>query len=129
MPNAHRAIGLYSRTNRSRKTNGTSMFLGQVDGRSAISRRVRDLERGYLSSLPEPVTTAQRSLVSSLAAIQVRLELLQASIARGEVISDHELVRLSRAHRAALSDLGLTKPTEPKHRTLAEVLAEGRNTP
>jgi hypothetical protein len=92
---------------RSRLSNGSSLFLGKVDGRSALARRQRDLQRAYAAELGGTLTTAQMARVAQVAALQVRAEQLQAAIANGDPIRDEDLVRVTNALRREIADLGL----------------------
>ncbi|MEZ0020066.1 hypothetical protein [Sinorhizobium fredii] len=119
MPADSAVITKPSPTVRSRITNGSSCFLGKVDGRSALARRQRDLQHAYAEDLGNDLTAAQRVRVAQVAALTVRAEMLQAAIANGEPVVDEDLVRVSNALRRELADLGLkgsrasAAPVEP----------------
>ncbi len=102
-------------SSRSARTNG-SPFLGQVDGRSAAARRHRDLERAYAADLGGPLTTAQRVTIGQAAALTVRAEQMQASIARGDPVDGEEMIRLANTLERLITALGLKgapAPSEP----------------
>ncbi|QIA21510.1 hypothetical protein [Mesorhizobium sp. AA22] len=78
---------------RSRKANGSSLFLGRVDARSVEGRRQKELEADLLADLGGNATSLQKHRVHVMAGLMVRQELLVASQARGEDSGD-ELVRV-----------------------------------
>jgi hypothetical protein len=80
-------------TVRSRKANGSSLFLGRVDARSVTGRRQKELEADLQAELGGNATSLQKHRVHIMAGLMVRQELLVASQARGEDSGD-ELVRV-----------------------------------
>ena len=74
---------------RSRLTNGTTLFLGDVDGRSAIARRFGDLvseleaERGGRAAMG----SVQRQAVRAYATLCVERERIETKMAAGETIN------------------------------------------
>lgn len=100
---------------RSRKTNGSTAFLGKVDGRSVIARRYRDLVTAYTEQLGGELTTWQAVKVSQLAGLTVRAEQLQTQIATGDPdFDDDALVRVENALRRSAAELGLDRPQDTK---------------
>lgn len=75
--------------NRSAVSNGTSLFLGDVDGRSALARRFRDLvleleaERGGADAMG----SVQRQAVRAYATLCVERERIETRMAAGETIN------------------------------------------
>jgi hypothetical protein len=63
---------------RSRITNG--VLLPGVDGRSAWSRRAKDVLAAHLSDIPDP-TAAERSIIRRASVLTVELERLEAQFA------------------------------------------------
>jgi hypothetical protein len=108
---------------RSRKTNGKSIFLGKVDGRSVIARRYRDLERAYSAELGGNLSLWQQVKVSQAASLTVRAEQIQSAIAAGHTtINDEDLVRVANALRRELVDLGLDRNPTPARPDLGTYL-------
>jgi hypothetical protein len=66
------------RKQRSRITNGT--LLPGVDGRSAWTRRAKDVIAAHLSDIPDP-TAAERSIIRRASVLTVELERLEAQFA------------------------------------------------
>jgi hypothetical protein len=64
---------------RSKVTNGRALFDGDVDGRSAWARRLRDLIRLYVADLggEDNVSAAEHSLARRAATLTLELELLE----------------------------------------------------
>ena len=86
---------------RSAVSNGSRILEG-VDGRSPGARRFKDLVAAFVSDLggDSHLNAAQRVTLRNAAAISLRLEQLQAAIARGESVDADELIRLaSTSHR------------------------------
>ena len=127
MPATSEAIDTMKPQGRSRKTNGSTAFLGKVDGRTAAARRYRDLVRAYTDELGGNLSALQGIRVDHAAALTVRLEQLHTAIAAGgQDVSDEDLVRVSNALRRELSALGLVEQEgEPPKPNLKSYL-EGR---
>src|SRR5262245_14053893 len=89
---------------RSAITNG--LLLAGVDGRSAASRRYRDLFQHY----QEHTSGKHVELCKQAAALVMQRELLDAALVRGEDVNVDLLVRLSGAIARTLERLGLAKP-------------------
>lgn len=104
------AIAPQPSTVRSRKANGSSLFLGRVDARSVAGRRQKELEADLLAELGGTASSLQKHRVHVMAGLMVRQELLVASQARGEDSGD-ELVRVSNLLNRERVLLGLSKPS------------------
>jgi glycosyltransferase A (GT-A) superfamily protein (DUF2064 family) len=95
---------------RSRLTNGNALFLEDVDARSRVARRQRDLERSFAAEIGGDLSVVQRIRIAQAAALAVRSEQLQSKIARGEPdVDDHRLAKVATALRRELIDLGLAR--------------------
>ncbi len=72
---------------RSKVTNGTRVFAAGGDGRSAWTRRWRDLFRQHIADLggEEALSAAEISLCRRAAAIEVQLELLESRMSEGDM--------------------------------------------
>jgi hypothetical protein len=88
-----------------------------VDLRSVAGRRFRHLVAAYESEIGGELTEAERATVRQAAALQLRIEQLQARIVRGEDVSADEAIRLSSEHRRLLGLLrtkaAASKPAAP----------------
>lgn len=120
------AVTKPSPTVRSRMTNGNTCFLGNVDGRSALARRQRDLQHAYAEELGGSLTIGQQARVAQVAALQVRAEQLQAAIANGEPVNDEDLVRVTNTLRREISALGLGRANRNKEQKPDALLAAVR---
>lgn len=104
------------RTTRSRVSNGRHLFAGDVDGRSAWARRLRDLIADHCADLggPENLSTAERSIVRRASTLEVELELLEqqfavAGSADGDALDLYQ--RTAGNLRRLLETLGLERRT------------------
>jgi hypothetical protein len=88
---------------RSKITNGRQM-LDNIDGRSTIARRLRDILRGLLIEF-EITTEADDLLVRQAATLSVLSEQLQAQMVRGEPICHKTISNISGQLRRILGDL------------------------
>ncbi len=95
---------------RSRVTNGSKLVAG-VDGRSADSRRYKDLCMSLADDLggAAVLTEAQRALVRQAAAMIVQSEKLQSAVLRGEIVDCEQLTRLANAATRILTRLGIKR--------------------
>lgn len=98
---------------RSRKANGSALFLGRVDARTVAGRRQKELEADLLAEMGGKPSSLQRHRVHVMAGLMVRQELLVASQARGEDRGD-ELVRVCNLlnRERALLGLRASSPTD-----------------
>jgi hypothetical protein len=101
-------IASRSATTRSAITNGR-MFDRSVDGRSAASRRFKDVCAALTRDLGAAPTITDLTLIRQAAALVLRAEQLQASIVNGEAVDDEDLVRTSNALQRALAALGVNR--------------------
>jgi hypothetical protein len=90
-------------TARARVSNGSQLFLDRVDGRSAAARRWRDLYRGFLTQ------TGGRNevMVRTLASLCLQRDVIDARLARGELIDSSELVSVAGAISRLATKLGI----------------------
>lgn len=106
-----------SPTNRSRVTNGATLFVAgsQVDGRSAIARRFRDHIADLSAQLGGDTTPAQDMLIRRAATLAVLAELDEAKIAAGEPVAETAYIVGVNALSGVLNRLGLQR--RPKNVT------------
>jgi hypothetical protein len=88
---------------RSAISNGKTLFLPGVDGRSREARRFRDLLTGFLDKTGGRYVDVCRAL----AAMCVERERLESKMACGEVIDTDLLLRLASEIRRSCERLGL----------------------
>ena len=96
---------------RSRVSNGTSLFMGNLDGRSAAARRLRDLLDDYLADLGgvENVSAMEQDLARAAAGLATRREQIEAALVRGEEVNSEEWVRIVNSENRTLGNLGLKR--------------------
>lgn len=90
VPNRFAAIPARSRS----KISNGSWRLQNVDGRSSIGRRYRDLCQAYAAQIGGELTVLNRELVETAAGLAMRSALIRSAIARGELTEDDQ-VRVS----------------------------------
>jgi len=119
-------------TARSRVRNGRNLFAEGGDGRTAWSRRFRDLIAAHTADLGGDLSEAQASLVRRASALEVQLEQLEADWTTGASAGVADLdtySRLSNTLRRHLEAVALSrKPSRPTP-TLDQYLASKRTTP
>jgi hypothetical protein len=98
MQHARDTLATQCATTRSKVSNGTRL-LQNVDGRSSLARRFRDLFRFYEAELGGNLTEAERGQVNQAVALRLRSEQMHAAIVRGEAVDDDHLVRISGEQR------------------------------
>jgi hypothetical protein len=99
---------------RSKVTNGRALFDGDVDGRSAWARRLRDLIRLYVCDMggEDAVSAAEHSLARRAATLTLELELLEKkfALANGAKPNDLDLyTRTAGGLRRLLESVGLKR--------------------
>ncbi len=110
-----------SRTTRSRITNGSTLHLGYVDGRTEAARRFRDVLSEIASDLggSESLSEAQRQLARRASMMSVQCETLEAKSIAGEEIDLDLYGALSDRIGRAFTRLGIKRE---KRRTLNPIL-------
>jgi hypothetical protein len=120
---ARTSVATPSATSRSEVSNGTRL-LQNVDGRSSSARRFRDLVRAFELEVGGVLTEADRGLIRQAASLQLKGELLQAALVRGEDVDADQIIRIAGTSRRILgaisSRASKNKPTGP---TLQEYVA------
>jgi hypothetical protein len=79
---ARPAKDLSLRKVRSALTNGSALFLGNVDERAPWCRRLRDLSRSYQADCGNVLSEGQRTLVKRAALLTLQLELMESNFAK-----------------------------------------------
>jgi hypothetical protein len=90
--------------NRSAVT-GRRWVLAGVDMRKPSGRRFRDLCVGFAKEIGGEVSEAERALIRQAAAMTLQAELLQAALARGEVVNADDTIRLSSEARRIMASI------------------------
>jgi len=110
-----------SASNRSAVTNGSALFPGDVDMRSATARRMRDLIEDYTSQVGGDPSPALNALIRNAAALSALLEDDQGKIAQGQTIDDELFLKRCGMLSRLLKEIGLkrrakdiTKPDGPE---------------
>jgi hypothetical protein len=110
-------------TTRDKVSNGR--LFRNVDLRSSAARRFRVLVDAYEAELGGELTEAERSLARQAVALQLKGEMMQAAIVRGEIVDADQLIRVSSTSKRLLGIIagrtGQRKP--PPGPTLQEYLA------
>ena len=111
-----------SRKQRSRMTNGT-VLLPDVDGRSAIARRFKDITRGILADQggADQCSECRLQLVRRFAAAAVLAEQMESRLANGEQIDIQEHALLCSTLTRLAQRIGIERrardvtPPDPLH--------------
>jgi hypothetical protein len=95
---------------RSAVTNGRRVFV-EGDGRSAWTRRYRDLIAGHVSDLggPSVLSESQLSLVRRASAIECELEQMEGRLSRGDQVDLDAFTRAAGHLRRILETIGLER--------------------
>jgi hypothetical protein len=125
MPAENTAITPRKPTARSRVSNGKD-WLANVDQRSSIARRYRDLMAEAIadSGGASECSQARLQLIRRLAALSVQLEQLEAKLADGADIDIAEYTSLTSTLVRVVSRLGLNRVARDVGPTLADIIRE-----
>jgi hypothetical protein len=121
--NAHK-VGRGSRTTRSRVTNGNTI-LDNVDGRSAMARRYRDLMSELTSDLGDSPSGAQTAIIRRACTLIITCEQAESELLAGVKLDVAEFVTATNSLRRLLSDLGLERRAKDITPSLEKYLASG----
>jgi hypothetical protein len=96
---------------RSRLTNARALLLDQVDGRSALYRRYRDVANAILADQGgiDQCSESRKHLIRRFAAAAVLAEQLEARVVRGEPVNITEFAQLSSTLVRITNHLGLER--------------------
>ena len=98
--------------------------LPRTDHRTVSAMRYRALLDSYTAELGGRLTEPEKALVQQIAAMQLRIEQLQAEIVEGRDVDADQIIRLSSEHRRLLTALrGKAAKNKPAGPTLAEYVA------
>ena len=111
---------------RSRVSNGNTTFLDDVDGRSVLARRYRDILGDLIRDLGGDPSAAQQAIARRASALCVWCEQAEATLAAGGQIDIGEFGTAANAMRRLLADLGLERRARDVTPSLASYL-EAKN--
>jgi hypothetical protein len=116
-------VGHRSSKQRSRLTNGTAL-LPDIDGRSAIARRFKDITSGILTDQggADQCSESRLQLVRRFAAAAVLAEQLESRLANGEQIDVQEHALLCSTLARLASRIGINRVAKNVTPTLSEYL-------
>lgn len=113
-------------TQRSRVTNGKSLFVRGGDGRGPWARRMRDIVEAHVSDIggSDNASQAELSIIRRIATLTVELERIEAKFAVGEGDGDLDLYqRVASSQRRLLESIGLQRRARDVQ-TLEQYVAE-----
>ncbi len=94
---------------RTRIGTGSADFLADVDGRSLVARRFREISSDMTSDLGGELTAAQNQLVRRAATLAIQAELMEICLANGETFDTDTYCRLTNTLGRVLGQLGLKR--------------------
>lgn len=117
-------------TSRSRVSNGTALLL-EVDGRSALSRRYRDITAALVSDAGgfDHMSEARKVLCRTFASTAVMLERLDAQLVNGGAVDVNQYAQLASTLVRIANKIGLNRSARNITPTLAEYLDAKANEP
>jgi hypothetical protein len=122
-----KSVATPTATSRSEVSNGTRL-LQNVDGRSSSARRFRDLVNAFEQEVGGVLTDSDRGLIRQAASLQLKGEMLQAALVRGEDVDADQIIRIAGTSRRILSSIASkaakNKPAGPSIDELFSVNAE-----
>jgi len=123
MPQGNNDLAARKPTARSKVTNGRDV-LPEVDGRSAIARRYRDIMSAILIDQGgvDMCSESRRQLVRRFAAAAVLAEQMEARLARGEVIDINEHALLCSTLVRVAQRIGIDRRSKNVTPTLRDYL-------
>ena len=114
-----------SRTTRSRVTNGSTLHLGAVDGRTEAARRFRDVLGQIVADLggADLLSEGQRQLARRAAMLSVEAERMEASAVAGDAFDLDAFGSLSDRLGRCFNRIGLQRRSRDVTPTIAEIMA------
>ena len=111
MPPLSTPIALPKPQARSRVGNGKTLFLDQVDGRSVIAGRFREIFAQICEDIGGDPSEAQRQLARRASALAIWCECAEAQLVAGTEINIAAFTTATNSMRRLLADLGLERHT------------------
>jgi hypothetical protein len=126
MPKVRKALADKTAATRSRVTNGKKFFLSDVDGRSALARRVRDVASAIAGDLggADALTEAQMQLIRRATLIAVSCERMESDAAAGKDIDLELFGSLTDRLGRTLQRLGMKRVAKDITPSLDQYLRE-----
>ncbi len=114
-----------SRTTRSRVTNGSTLHLGAVDGRTEMARRFRDVLAEIVSDLggADLLSEGQRQLARRAAMLSVEAERMEASAVAGDAFDLDAFGSLSDRLGRCFNRIGLQRRSRDVTPNLRDYIA------
>jgi hypothetical protein len=112
-------------TSRSAVANGSRLFVEELDGRSALARRYRDLVADFTSDIGGNPSESQKQLIRRAASLSTWCEAQEVRMVNGEEVEIAPLTTAANSLRRILQDIGLhrvAKDVTPDIRTIAAQL-------
>jgi hypothetical protein len=113
-------IDAAKRKGRSRVSNGSAVFLDEVDGRSVVARRYRDVLADLVAHLGGNPTAAEMLIARRIATLAVLCEQAEADMASGKDVDVGAYATLANSLRRLVADVGL----QPKMRDVTPTLSQ-----
>jgi hypothetical protein len=113
---------------RSRVSNGSAV-LDNVDGRSAVARRYRDVLSELISDLGGDPSGAQSAIARRAASLCVVCEQAEAEMLAGGILDLAEFTTAANSLRRLLSDLGLERRAKDITPSLSQYLTSESRKP
>lgn len=107
---------------RSAVSNGSRLFVEDMDGRSAHYRRYRDLVSAFISDVGGDPSEAQRQVIRRASALSVWCEAVDARMTSGEDIEIGPYTTACNSLRRLLVDIGMTRTAKDITPSLAEYI-------
>lgn len=114
------------RSTRSRVTNGSALFPGEVDGRSAEAKRFRDVLSEIISDLggsSSGLSEGQRQLARRASMLSVRAEAMEAEAVKSGAIDLPAYGALTDQLGRVFNRLGLRRVARDATPTIADLIA------
>ena len=109
---------------RTRVANGKTLFIdSDVDGRTVIGRRFRELHAQMAEDIGGDPSEAQNQIIRRAASLAVWCESHEAKLAAGEALDITTFTTACNALRRLLADLGLERRARDITPSLSEYLA------
>lgn len=96
-------------TARSAVANGSRLFVQELDGRSALARRYRDLVAEFTSDIGGNPSEAQKQLIRRAASLSTWCEAQEVRLANGEEVEIGPLTTAANSLRRILQDIGIER--------------------
>lgn len=96
-------------TARSAVANGSRLFVQELDGRTALARRYRDLVHAFTSDIGGDPSEAEKQLIRRAASLSTWCEAQEVKLASGEEVEIGPLTTAANSLRRILQDIGLQR--------------------